>query len=80
MNDEAKIAIEVGIVFKNAREGKDVTIDAAANLLQVITKARLEELERIDFIPDNLGTKVWAQDVYDFLKRRIAELKGEKHE
>ncbi len=73
MNDlDTRLAVEVGLVYKAANEGKDVTIEAVAALEAIIaetcTAARLDEWQRMaeayptaPYIPDF----IWKERVAD---------------
>ena len=62
-----------------AYNDKEQAHAAIQKLLEAAEKrGAVRELKVLDYIPDNLGTKVWAQDVYDKIKSRIAALESEK--
>lgn len=42
---------------------------------ELVREAVIKELERLLWIPDNLGTTVWMQDVIDCIRKDLSKLK-----
>ncbi len=84
MNDlDTRLAVEVGLVYKAANEGKDVTIEAVAALEAIIaetcTAARLDEVQNFQVL-DQLGTLERLNREVLYIDRRIATLKQPKEQ